>query len=57
MLGVLKAIAEGMGVNRAAIEYVVRTTLKDQILGRVQHGCMYILKIPLPNIRKRVGTS
>ena len=39
MQGALKAIAEGMGVNRAAMEYgVPRTTLKDRVAGRVQHG-------------------
>jgi len=40
MQGALKAIAEGMGVNRAAMEYgVPRTTLKDRVAGRVEHGC------------------
>ena len=41
MQGALKAVAEGrMGVNRAALEYgVPRTTLKDRVAGRVQHGC------------------
>ena len=40
MRGALKAVAEGMGVNRAAMEYgVPRTTLKDRVAGRVQHGC------------------
>jgi len=38
MRGALKAVAEGMGVNRAAMEYgVPRTTLKDRVAGRVQH--------------------
>jgi len=40
MQGALKAIAEGMGVNRAAMEYgVPRTMLKDRVAGRIQHGC------------------
>jgi len=40
MRGALKAVAEGMGVNRADMEYgVPRTTLKDRVAGRVQHGC------------------
>jgi len=40
MQGALKAIAEGMGMNRAAMEYgVPRTTLKDWVARRVQHGC------------------
>ena len=40
MQGALKAVTEGMGINRAAMEYgVPRTTLKDRVAGRVQHGC------------------
>ena len=36
MQGALKAVAEGMGVNRAVLEYgVPRTTLKDRVAGRV----------------------
>ena len=39
MLGALKAVAEGMGVNRAALEFgVTRSTLKDRVSGRVNHG-------------------
>ena len=38
MLGALKAETEGtMGVNRAA--GVPKTTLKDRVSGRMQHGC------------------
>jgi len=38
--GAPKAVAEGMGVNRAAMEYGgPRTTLRDLVVGRVQHGC------------------
>ena len=34
----LKAVASGMGINKAATEHnVPRTTLKDRISGRVQH--------------------
>ena len=40
MQGALKAVAEGMGVNETAMEYgIPRTTLKDRVAGRVQHGC------------------
>ena len=36
MQGALKAVTEGMGVNRAGIEYgVPKTTLKDRVVGRV----------------------
>ena len=36
MLGAIKAASEGMGINRAAIEFgVPKTTLKDRISGRV----------------------
>ncbi len=39
MTGAMKAVHEGMGVNRAALEYgVPRTTLKDRISERVRHG-------------------
>ena len=39
MQGTLKAVAKGMGVNRAPLEYgVPRTTLKDRVAGRVQHA-------------------
>ena len=40
MVGALKAVSEGMGVNRAALEYwVPKSTLKDRVSGRVSHGC------------------
>jgi len=40
MLGALRATAEGMGINRAATEFgVPKSTLKDRVAGRVQHGC------------------
>ena len=40
MVGALKAVSEGMGVNRAALEYgVPKSTLKDRVAGRVNHGC------------------
>ena len=40
MVGAMKAVEEGMGVNRAAEEFgVPRTTLKDRVAGRVDHGC------------------
>ncbi len=36
MSGALKAITEGMGVNRAAEEFgIPKTTLKDRVAGRV----------------------
>ncbi len=39
MSGALKAVTEGMGVNRAAEEFgIPKTTLKDRVSGRVQHG-------------------
>ena len=39
MLGAIKAASEGMGINRAALEFgVPKTTLKDRMPGRVQHG-------------------
>ena len=39
MLGAIKAASEGTGINRAALEFgVPKTTLKDRISGRVQHG-------------------
>ena len=39
MLGALKAVSEGMGVNRAAEEFgIPKTTLKDRISGKVIHG-------------------
>jgi len=39
MQGAMKAVTEGMGINRAAMEFgVPKTTLKDRISGRVQHG-------------------
>ncbi len=40
MLGALEAVSQGMGVNRAAVEFgLPRTTLKDRVAGRVEHGC------------------
>ena len=40
MLGAIKAFSEGLGQNRAALEYgVPATTLKDRISGKVSHGC------------------
>lgn len=41
MAGAMQAVIEGrMGVNRAAEEYgVPKTTLKDRLAGRVEHGC------------------
>lgn len=39
MLGAMKAASEGTGINRAALEYgVPKSTLKDRVAGRVQHG-------------------
>ena len=39
MLGAMKAVSEGMGINRAALEFgVPRSTLKDRVSGRVSHG-------------------
>lgn len=41
MAGAMQAVIEGrMGVNRAAEEHgVPKTTLKDRLAGRVEHGC------------------
>lgn len=37
--GAMKAASEGTGINRAALEYgVPKSTLKDRVAGRVQHG-------------------
>lgn len=39
MLGAIRSVTEGTGVNRAALEFCVPvTTLKDRVSGRVQHG-------------------
>ena len=39
MVGAMKAVAEGLGINRAALEFCVpKTTLKDRVSGRVKHG-------------------
>ena len=39
MVGAMKAVAEGLGINRAALEFgVPKTTLKDRVSGRVKHG-------------------
>ena len=39
MLGAMKAVSEGTGVNRAALEFgVPKSTLKDRVAGKVQHG-------------------
>ena len=39
MVGALKAVEEGMAINRAAVEYnVPKTTLLDRVSGQVQHG-------------------
>jgi len=39
MEAAIKAVANGCGVKRAALEHSVpRTTLQDRITGRVQHG-------------------
>ncbi len=36
----MKEVAEGVGVNRAAMDFgVPKTTLKDRVSGKVQHGC------------------
>ena len=41
MVGVLKAVSQGMGINRTALEFgIPKTTLKDRVAGKVQHGCM-----------------
>ena len=40
MVGALKAVSQGMGINRAALEFgIPKTTLKDRVAGRVQYGC------------------
>ncbi len=40
MLGALKAVSQGMGTNKAVLEFnVPRSTLKDRVSGRVCHGC------------------
>ena len=41
MIGAMKVVSEGMGVNRAVLQYngIPKTTLKDRIGGKVQHGC------------------
>ena len=42
MVGALKAVSQGMGINRAALEFrIPKTTLKDRVAGRVQHGCKF----------------
>jgi len=42
MVGAMKAVSEGMGINRAAVEFgVPKTTLKDRVAGRVEHGCKF----------------
>jgi len=39
MLAAIKAVYNGCSIKRAALEHnVPRTTLNDQITGRVQHG-------------------
>ena len=39
MLGAMRAVTEGMGINRAAVEFgLPKSTLKDRISGRVEHG-------------------
>ena len=39
MVGAMKAVEEGMAINRAATEFgVPKTTLKDRQLGRVEHA-------------------
>ena len=39
MLGTLNAVSEGMGVNRAALQFEIpKTTLKDRVAGRVKQG-------------------
>ena len=40
MLGAIRAVSEGFGINRAALEFgLPATTLKDRISGKVRHGC------------------
>ena len=40
MLGAIRAVSEGLGINRAALEFgLSATTLKDRISGKVHHGC------------------
>ena len=40
MLGAIRAVSEGFGINRAALEFrLPATTLKDRISGKVHHGC------------------
>lgn len=39
MIGALRAVSQGMGVNRAALEFdVPRSTLGDRVSGKVTHG-------------------
>lgn len=39
-VSMLGAVTEGTGINRAALEFgVPKSTLKDRVAGRVQHGC------------------
>ena len=39
MVAVIKAVTQGCSIKRVAMEHgVPRTTLQDQISGRVQHG-------------------
>ena len=51
MENALRAVKEGeMGVNRAALEFgIPKTTLKDRLSGRVQHGkavCLFAAYVP-----------
>ena len=40
LLGAIRAVSEGLGMNRAALEFrLPATTLKDRISGKVHHGC------------------
>ena len=40
MLGAIRAVSEGFGINRAALEFgLPATSLKDRISGKVLHGC------------------
>ena len=40
MLGTIRAVSEGLGMNRAVLEFGLPvTTLKDRISGKVHHGC------------------
>ena len=40
MQGALRACSEGVGRNRAALEFgVPKSTLGDRLTGKVEHGC------------------